>query len=207
MLHTLNVCPARLHLATARHNATDDVLKKVLAAKYPASAGFVLRSDARPDTTYSLSGLRPDECIVAAPRADGSPGPPGPKFAFICDVKGAFPTQGPTAKTPTHNFVIRKDLLNQLKYEDIRRGHARKLGRAVVTTLIIPSTGPTPMLSYTTLVRAGLDKRSICKILREMNIAATKANYAYAATLPTPTRSPTPPNPPQLKPLIPYPVT
>jgi hypothetical protein len=34
---------------------------------------------------------------------------------------------------------------------------------------------------------AGLDGQSLCKVLREMSIEATKANFAYSKTLPLPT--------------------
>jgi hypothetical protein len=188
VLHILNNCPNRMHLTLGRHDGIHDVLKPVRRAKWKKEAGYEHRSDTRPDSRYSFSSLRPDEIVVMASRLkrDGSPKSDGTRnsnFAEICDVKSPFPQTG---------FLFKVDLANVVKYDSIRRQYAKKLGRATVSTLIIPSTGPTPMVSYTTLRKAGCDGRSVSKVLREMNIAATKANFAFASTLSTPTRTPHP---------------
>jgi hypothetical protein len=188
VLHILNNCPNRMHLTLGRHDAIHDVLKPVRRKKWPEADGFKHLSDTRPDSLYSSSSLRPDEIAVMASRRkrDGSlksDGTPNSNFAEICDVKSPFPQSG---------FLFKVDLANVVKYDPIRRQYAKKLGRATVSTLIIPSTGPTPMVSYTTLRKAGCDGRSVSKVLREMNIAVTKANFAFASTLSPPTRSPHP---------------
>jgi hypothetical protein len=179
VLHTLNWCLPRLHHATERHDSIHDVLTKRLALKYPRDQGFKQRSDISPDSRYSSSQLRPDETIYIDSRTK-SDGSKSSNFAMIIDVKSPFPQT---------DFIATKDIANKSWYEDIRRGYENKLGRATVSTLIIPSTGPIPMHSYTVLKDAGLDGRSLCKILREMSVAATKANFAYSKTLPLPSRS------------------
>jgi hypothetical protein len=176
-LHTFNNCLPRLHLATDRHNAVHDVLKKELAAVYPAGDGFDQRSDVCPDSEFSPSSLRPDETIVADFRNKRN----GDSFALIVDVKCPFPQDG---------FIFKSDLKNQIKYHALAEQYKAKLGRATVLTLILPSTGPTPMFSLNVLLAAGVGKRRVCKVLREMSIAVTKANYAFASTLPSPTRTP-----------------
>jgi hypothetical protein len=59
---------------------------------------------------------------------------------FIIDVKIPFPQT---------DFIATEDLANKSWYEYIPRGYENKPGCAIVSTLIIPSTGPIPMHSYT----------------------------------------------------------
>jgi hypothetical protein len=177
-MHTLNVCERRLNIAKDRHDAVHRVLTAALANKYPATKGFKQRSDVVPDSLYSTSSLRPDETVYAEhlPRSDGAP---NSNFALIVDVKTPFPQTG---------FIASVDGDNQSKYGPLRQQYEDKLGRAYLHTLIIPSTGPIPKHTYDVLKAAGINGNSVCKTLREMAIAATKANAVYASHLPTPAR-------------------
>jgi hypothetical protein len=80
--------------------------------------------------------------------------------------------------------VDKSNLANQLKYEQIARNYRNKYGNCSVGTVVVPSVGPIPRLSFNALCAIGFKEKEAVKVLREMSIAVMRKNLLFAKTLP-----------------------
>jgi hypothetical protein len=168
--HVLNCCKVRLDLMRQRHDAGLSVLSAAIKKIMPNCRLLV---DQTPDPNVAGCTLRPDVILV-----DDSP---ARKFAAILDVKCPFPVR---PNGDDISFVDKSNLANQLKYEQIARNYRNKYGNCSVGTVVVPSVGPIPRLSFNALCAIGFKEKEAVKVLREMSIAVTRKNLLFAKTLP-----------------------
>jgi hypothetical protein len=199
--HVLNHCDPRVNkFYTPRHDAALCVLytafstpgmrrKRVppvspIEGMYPAvqvmlellpqqPASYVSRKPPHTsvllDMRTELTTKRPDLQVF-----DGDDPEHLEEAAFV-DMKTSFPSRIERF-AEVHRLNMEKYTPETLPY--------RAMGvKSDVHTIIIPSTGLIPKHTYSTLVTLGFRKNLIPKLIRNMCIAATKANYKLRSTL------------------------
>jgi hypothetical protein len=162
------MCEKRMPLIKKRHDAAHKILSDTLKNEFPSDRHLV---DQTADPGTSQGTLRPDETLIL-----------GTGKVFIIDVKTPFPVRKLNGRT----FIETSDMKNKTKYEALRLGYSRKYRECHVDTLIIPSAGPIPKLSFNTLRNTGLSKSIVNKTLKRISIATTRANVALLSTLRSP---------------------
>jgi hypothetical protein len=172
--HVLNNCQPRLYLYKMRHDAALNAIVKELAK----IKGMQILVDSTPHIEVNTRGTarRPDIIMVKGNRV------------AILDVKCPFPSRAREGKS----FDERCDSANREKYKLIKKDYDAKYGASNVFlgTLIIPSVGPTPALSFTALQSAGLSSADALHALRKMTTAAIRSNASLAMSLPPQIREP-----------------
>lgn len=72
---------------------------------------------------------------------------------------------------------------NTYHYQNLARQYQKKLTTVTIHTIIIPSAGPIPLHTYTSLVEVGFQARKVPNVLREMSRASIMSNYRLRFTL------------------------
>jgi hypothetical protein len=168
--HVLNSCDSRLPFYGLRHDAGLMVLAESL--KRIKNAQVVV--DSTPHVGVNTSGTtqRPDIVLTRFKRV------------VILDLKCPYPSR-PDHRGP---YDVRVDNDNRVKYEHIAAMYRHKGFDVTLRTVIIPSTGPIPEISFNALCSAGLSPSAATKTLKQMSIATTRANFKLVSTLAPPRR-------------------
>jgi hypothetical protein len=137
---------------------------QALTLRYPEA---VFRIDDTPHEEANSAGTsrRPDITATL------------PASAFVLDMKCPFPTRARDNKS----FVERVDDANLDKYRSIADEYARSYSKVVFGTVIVPSVGPVPALTFKVLRSCGLTAPAISKALRYASIAVARQNYRLIA--------------------------
>ena len=176
--HVLNMCPVNYPLMSARHDAVVRVAVNHLKRVNPSASIAV---DSTVERSVSGSRLRPDVVQV---------GLKGKFKSVILDVKCPFPFRETAAGT----FVDRSNARNLAKYANLAKGYESKYGSCLLGTIIVPSVGPIPKVTFLVLKAAGFSDREATRTLREMSIALVRASAKFSRmSSGTPLQSSSPP--------------
>jgi hypothetical protein len=153
--HVLNCCQSRLNGYRERHDAAHDVLSAAMTKDNVPSL-VETRTDRPPDSSISGSTLRPDQTNILKKRV------------AVGDVKCFYPFKDAMARVHAKNV---------LKYQEISTAYATHHGASSVVTIMLPTVGPVPKSTVTSLIEMGVSGCKVSKILSEMMIKVVMGNY------------------------------